>query len=401
MKYGVGIDISKGKSTIAILSIVGEVIEEPFEINHDINGLNLLEEKIKDIPKEDLKIVMEETGTYHLPVLGYLLDKGYFIVTENALKIKKYLDRGLRKAKTDKKDSLKLAEYTCDNWYKLNKIRENDEIYDNLKFLSRRYLDNIAIQTKEKISFSNLCDLLFPGYYQLLDENTFILGLEMFKKYYHPEIITNKKQSQFVAEIDKLARELGHKGAGITLANKVYNLALKTISPRPNNKYAQLSVKCCIDELILAIKSSNKIISEMDKLARELPEYNVISEIPGCGKKLTSRVIAEVGDIRRFKNAGSVIAYAGVDAPPYQSGQFEATNRHISKRGNKYLRKTGYEVMKSIKSSCKSDNELKSYIIKKAKEGKSKKVAKIAGLNKFLRMYYGIVKNKYKELEIW
>lgn len=401
MKYGVGIDISKGKSTIAILSIVGEVIEEPFEINHDINGLNLLEEKIKDIPKEDLKIVMEETGTYHLPVLGYLLDKGYFIVTENALKIKKYLDRGLRKAKTDKKDSLKLAEYTCDNWYKLNKIRENDEIYDNLKFLSRRYLDNIAIQTKEKISFSNLCDLLFPGYYQLLDENTFILGLEMFKKYYHPEIITNKKQSQFVAEIDKLARELGHKGAGITLANKVYNLALKTISPRPNNKYAQLSVECCIDELILAIKSSNKIISEMDKLARELPEYNVISEIPGCGKKLTSRVIAEVGDIRRFKNAGSVIAYAGVDAPPYQSGQFEATNRHISKRGNKYLRKTGYEVMKSIKSSCKSDNELKSYIIKKENEGKSKKVAKIAGLNKFLRMYYGIVKNKYKELEIW
>ena len=68
----------------------------------------------------------------------------------------------------------------------------------------------------------------------------------------------------------------------------------------------------------------------MDKLARELPEYDVISEIPGCGKKLTSRVIAEIGDVRRFKNAGSIIAYAGLDAPPYQSGQFEATNRHIS-----------------------------------------------------------------------
>ena len=130
-------------------------------------------------------------------------------------------------------------------------------------------------------------------------------------------------------------------------------------------------------------------------------EYDVISEIPGCGKKLTSRVIAEIGDVRRFKNAGSIIAYAGLDAPPYQSGQFEATNRHISKRGNKYLRKTGYEVMKSIKSSCRLDNDLKSYIIKKENEGKLKKVAKIAGLNKFLRMYYGIVKKKYKQLEIW
>ena len=139
----------------------------------------------------------------------------------------------------------------------------------------------------------------------------------------------------------------------------------------------------------------------MDKRAKELPEYEVINEIPGFGKKLTSRVIAEIGDIRRFKNAGRIIAYAGLDAPPYQSGQFEATNRHISKRGNKYLRKTGYEVMKSIKSSCRTDNDLKSYIIKKENEGELKKVAKIAGLNKFLRMYYGIVKKKYKQLEIW
>ena len=401
MKYGVGIDVSKGKSTVAILSAVGEVIEELFEIKHDIEGLNFLEEKLKDIPNEDLKIVMEETGTYHLPVLGYLLDKGYFVVAENALKIKKYLDRGLRKAKTDKKDSYKLAEYTCNNWYKLNKVRENDEAYDNLRFLSRQYINNINVQVKQKNNFSNLCDLLFPGYYQLLDENNFILGLEIFKKYYHPEIVTNKKQSQFVEEIDKLAKKLGHKGAGITLANKIYLLAQKTISPRPNNEYAQLSAISCADALILTIKTTTTIITEMDKLARELPEYDVISEMPGCGKKLTSRIIAEIGDVRRFKNAGSIIAYAGLDAPPYQSGQFEATNRHISKRGNKYLRKTGYEVMKSIKSSCRSDNDLKSYIIKKENEGKLKKVAKIAGLNKFLRMYYGTVKKKYKQLEIW
>ena len=86
MRYGVGIDISKGKSTVSIMSNVGEVIEDPFEIIHDINGLNYLEEKLKKFPKEDLKIIMEETGTYHLPVLGYLLDKGYQVIAENALK---------------------------------------------------------------------------------------------------------------------------------------------------------------------------------------------------------------------------------------------------------------------------------------------------------------------------
>ena len=105
MKYGVGIGISKGKSTISIMKNDGEVIEPSFEINHDIDGLDLLVKKLENIPKEDLKIVMEETGTYHLPVLYYLIDKGYFVIAENALKIKKYLDRGLRKAKTDKKDA--------------------------------------------------------------------------------------------------------------------------------------------------------------------------------------------------------------------------------------------------------------------------------------------------------
>lgn len=401
MNYGVGIDVSKGKSTIAIMSAEGEIIEEPFEISHDIEGFELLENILKKLPKQDLKIVLEQTGTYHLPILGYLLDKGYFVTAKNALEIKKYLDRGLRKAKTDKKDAYKLAEYVCDNWYKIVKARENDEIYDNLKFLSRQYLSTIAVQVKQKINFSNLCDLLFPGYYQLLDDNIFILGLEVFKKYYHPSIVKDTKESQFIEEVDKIAKKLGHKGAGISLANKIYTLAQKIVSPRPNNSYAQLSASNCADTLISTIKASKTIITEMDKLARELPEYDVISNISGCGEKLTSRVIAEIGDVRRFKNAGSIIAYAGLDSPPYQSGQFESKNRHISKRGNKYLRKTGYEVMKSIKSSCKDDNELKLYILKKESEGKLKKVAKIAGLNKFLRMYYGIVKKKYKELNIW
>ena len=401
MKYGMGIDVSKGKSTIAVLSIEGEVIVHPFDITHDMEGLKSLEEKIKDIPKEDLKIVMEETGIYHLPILGYLIDKNYFVTAENALKIKKYLDRSLRKAKTDKKDSFKLAEYACDNWFKLDKFKATEGTYDNLRFLSRQYLSHISSQTREKNNFSNLCDLLFPGYYQLLDENTYLLGLEIFKEYYHPEIVLKKKQSQFVKEIDKLAKKLGHKGAGITLANKIYNLAKNTLAPRPNNSYSQLSAISCVEVLIQLIKTTNTIISEMDKLARELPEYEEISKMPGCGKKLTSRVIAEIGDIRRFKNAGSLIAYAGLDAPPYQSGQFEATNRHISKRGNKYLRRTGYEITKSIKGKCKENSIVYNFIIKKEEEGKTKKAAKVAGVNKFLKLYYGTVKRKYKEIDIW
>lgn len=401
MKYGVGIDVAKGKSTVAILAQTGELIQLPFEIEHTIEGMKLLEDKLSKLPKEDVKIVMEETGNYHLPILGYLLDNQYFVVAENALKIKKYLDRDLRKAKTDNKDALKLADYACENWYKLTMAKEQEAIYNDLKFLSRQYLSNISIQTNLKVDFVNLCDLVFPGFNNLLNENNYILGLEIFKIYYHPDLIINKNQSEFITEIDELAKKLGHKSAGKNLATKIFNLAKITLSPRPSNEYSQLAVTSCANALILIIKTSSTIITEMNKLARKLPEYEVVSEMDGVGAKLTSRIIAEIGDIRTFKNAGSLIANAGIDAPPYQSGQFEAQIRHISKRGNSYLRRTGYEIMKAIKTSCKEGVELYDYIVKKEMEGKPKKVAKIAGLNKFLRQYFGIVKKKYKELGIW
>lgn len=219
MKYGVGIDISKGKSTIAILSIEGEVIKEPFEFSHSQNDLDNLDLLLNQYLKEDLKIIMEETGTYHLPVLSYLLEKGYCVIAENAFRIKKYLDSGLRKAKTDKKDSLKLAEYACDNWYKLKMPIIEDSKYNDLRFLSRQYFAFNSIKVQQKVNFSNLTDMLFPGYYGLSDENNYILGLKVFQKY-SLETIKNKKLETFINEVDKIAQKIGHKRAGITFAKK-------------------------------------------------------------------------------------------------------------------------------------------------------------------------------------
>ena len=86
----------------------------------------------------------------------------------------------------------------------------------------------------------------------------------------------------------------------------------------------------------------------MKEICKTLPEYSVVLEMAGVGEILSVRLIAEIGDVRRFHNRNSIIAYTGIDVPPYQSGKFRATKRHITKRGNKYLRKAGYEVMRSL-----------------------------------------------------
>ena len=401
MKYGVGIDVSKGKSTVAILSIEGEVIEMPFDINHDVEDLEKLDKKLQKFSKEDLKIVLEQTGTYHLPILTYLLDKEYCVIAENALKIKKYLDRSLRKAKTDKKDSLKLAEYACDNWYKLKVNFIEEEKYKELRFLSRQYFSLNSMKVQQKVDFSDLTDMLFPGYYQLLEECNFVVGLKIFEKFSDPEIIRKKKLETFLNDVEKIAQKIGQQRAGRNLAIKVYELAKKSVPSCPSNSSTQLILNKRVVALINLIETTNEIIAKMNEIAKSMDEYKEVRNMKGVGDRLAPLLIAEIGDIRRFKNAGSLIAYAGIDSPPYQSGKYEATNRHISKRGNKYLRKTGFEVMQSIKSFCRVDCEVYDYIVKKETEGKCNKSAKIAGLNKFLRQYYGILKKKYIELGTW
>ena len=118
------------------------------------------------------------------------------------------------------------------------------------------------------------------------------------------------------------------------------------------------------------------ILSRMQQIAITLPEYPVVRSMAGIGDVLAPKIIAEIGDIKRFHNANALIAYAGIDSPPYESGQYVGTNRRISKRGSATLRKVGYEIMLSIKTSPHPDDAVYNYILKKEAEGKSKKILK-------------------------
>lgn len=129
------------------------------------------------------------------------------------------------------------------------------------------------------------------------------------------------------------------------------------------------------------------ILILMQEISRELPEYSVLIEFDGIGEVLAPRLISEIGNVRRFKSGSSLVAYAGLDAPSYGSSKFSSTTRHISKSDSRLLRKTGYEAMQCMSRTKSENSEIYRYIIKKENEGKPKKVAKIEGLNKFLRIW--------------
>lgn len=91
------------------------------------------------------------------------------------------------------------------------------------------------------------------------------------------------------------------------------------------------------------------ILARMQELAKTLPEYEVVRNMGGGGVTLAPKLIAEIGDVRRFHSKSALIAHAGIDVPPYESGQFVGIQRRITKRGSSQLRKTGYEVMRCLK----------------------------------------------------
>lgn len=400
MFYSVGIDVSMGKSTIAIISTDGEVISEPFEIEHTKSDFNLVLEKIKNIPKDNIKFVMESTGNYCKSLLKIIIDNGYFVTVENPLTIKKYCDINIRKVKTDKKDALKIACYGSERWHKLIRYTPSDEIYSELRFLSRQYDEQMSLKVMKKIHLSGLIEVTFPGLKKIFNgDSLYMLMLDIYKKYYHPSLVLSKSKSSFIKDVEKISKKTGHR-IGMRVAEEMYSLANECIPSSPCNESTQLAVSNCVLLLQNLEEITNNIIAKMDELARQLPEFETVSNMSGVGNKIRARLIAEIGDVRRFKNSNCLIAYAGIDVPPFQSGQFVATNRRITKRGNKHLRKVGYETMKSLKTVKPiKDNAVYLFILKKEDEGKGSITAKIAGLNKFLRIYYARVMEIYKNLE--
>lgn len=71
----------------------------------------------------------------------------------------------------------------------------------------------------------------------------------------------------------------------------------------------------------------------MKELTKSLPEYSVVRSMGGVGDGLAPKLIAEIGDVRRLHSASALVAWAGIDPPPYESGQFIGSKRKITKRG--------------------------------------------------------------------
>ena len=163
----VGIDVSKSKSTVAILDSNGTVLATPFNMAHTQPEMNALVSRLKAFD-EPITILLEYTGHYHYPVLKKLQEEGFPVCVVNPYQMKKYGDVEIRKAKTDKKDALRIATYALEKSYKLVPYSSMEQKFEDLKFLSRQYQQRISFVSTLKVQLINMLDQTMPGIQRFL-----------------------------------------------------------------------------------------------------------------------------------------------------------------------------------------------------------------------------------------
>lgn len=262
MNYSIGIDVSKGKSTIAIMDASEKLQEKVFEIQHNQRGVEQLKEHLNKYMVGEVRVVMEATSHYHFPLLFSLQESGYFVCVANALTIKKFCDEDLRRAKTDRKDAVKLAMYCCEKWNRLSEFQPQESVRNDLLFLSREYTKNVQVQTRLKLQLSDLIDKTFAGLKTIVNaENRFMLLLDIYEKYWHAEKVISVPKEDFVNDIEAMAKN-GHR-VGRQIGEAIYEAAPQTVTLRPNNTFTQLAATNCAQLLRQSIQATNAIITEM------------------------------------------------------------------------------------------------------------------------------------------
>ena len=390
----IGIDVSKGKSKVAVIRLFGEVVAKPFDITHSPDQLAELVEYIHSLEGES-RVVMEHTGKYSEPVAHFLCNAGIFVCMVNAKLIHDYGGDTIRRDKTDKVDALKIAGFCLDKWAKLERYTPVDESRRILKTYNRQLGEYTKIKTMLKNNLISLLDQTFPGANELFtsparESDGHEKWIDFVTDFPHCHCVASLSKRVFAAKYEKWCRKNGyyfcpHK------AESVYFATLNCLPTLLNNDFAGKLITQTVNQLNNLCETVAAVKSEMSKLASGLPEYDTVLAMHGVGKVLAPQLIAEIGDIRRYPKRSSLARFAGIEPPENQSGAYNQHSRRISKQGSPNLRKALFQVMCCVLQNSNLDEPTFQFLDKKRAEGKPYKVYMIAGANKFLRIYYARV----------
>ena len=363
-------------------------------IKHTKEGFDEIVSLVREMEKKletEVCVVYEATGVYHRVLKKVLEDNNIkqFIINP-LLSAKTRQTDSLRSPKTDKLDPKSIAKTYYS--HSLHNSHKPETIYHELRELSRYYEDILVHLRKDKVAFRAQLDVVFPGYDTLYDDLYGPVALAVIEKYPHPEMLQKKKINTVSKVIQ--SKTCHRQAMSDTMADKAIEYSKTIYSGCDKNDIEVLILQRFIKKLKEDMAEAERTIGEMIKLAQELPDFSIIKSIPGIGDNLAARIIAELGDMTRFKKKNELVAFAGLDPRISESGQNDGDHMHITKKGNKRLRCLLYLAVTCSIRLKRDDNSIKDFYIKKKQQSNPmcSKAAKTACASKLVRIIYSMCK---------
>lgn len=380
-KQYVGVDIAKSTFAVCAIEESGKVLFQEPRLPQSRQGFQRLLQLLEKTPGEVL-VGMESTSTYQLLLVAFLAQREIPTVILNPSLLNKFSKLDLRPTKTDKKDARLIAEF-------LRQRQPNPQSgpgWSEVQLLSRERERLIVGSSALKVNIHQALMALFPE----LEEagiNPFSEGMQRLLQTYP----SARRIRQAPAEEVRLAFQAAFRGKVgrnvhfqiedlLTLASRSVGIASSAWEDLLVGYFEEL---CFLEGRIERCEQRlEQAIEQIETKALE-----ILTSVPGIGGTTACTFLAEVGEIRRFDEAGKLVAFAGLDPSIAQSGTMLHAGK-ISKRGNKRLRRVLYIMAQGV---VRYELRLRSYYLKLRERGKAYSVAIIAVANKLVHMLYAML----------
>lgn len=378
--FYLGIDIGKNTHVASLVDDKKKVIFKAFSFSNSIDGAESL--ILKLIPfKNELEVGMEATGHYWLSLYSYLVEKNFTVRVINPIQTDGWRQGiEIRKRKTDIIDSLLIADLLRYGDFVETSLSNED--YLSLRNLSRfrSYLISSIGDLKRKTIA--LLDQVFPEYASSFSNIFGKTSKEILSNFSTPSDFEDINSDDLNTFLESVTRK---------------NYASKKIEELSKKASSSFGINFCLDSFSLQIKMlieqisfiQNQVSDVENEIEVLLEKLNSpITTIPGIGSVNAATILGEIGDIKRFSNPSKLVAYAGLDASVSQSGEYESTYNHMSKRGSPYLRRA---LFQSALRAEFCDPVFSDYYQKKISEGKHHLVATNAVARKLCHTIFAVL----------
>ena len=381
--YIVGIDIGKNHHEASIVSPEGKQIGRSLRFATTHKGADSLMSFIfKNIGNSPCVFGMEATGHYWYPIYSFLKAKGYTIYVINPIQSDSLRKMYIRQTKNDSIDSFLIAEVIRFGQFGTTSMAD-----ENILAMRQlcRYRDSvISSRTEIKLRIGTIMEQIFPEYEKQFSSLWVSTSMGILEKYLTPENIENAP----IDELFEIIKDKSHNRLTRAKAISIKEAAADTIGIKIAQDAFSFQLKQLIDRM-------NFLDKQIEALDCQILEYYekfdcYLHTIPGIGMITAATILAEIGDINRFKSSSALVAFAGIDPTVRQSGEFSSTHNHMSKRGSPYLR---HAIFLAATTCSFHNSPLNAYYKKKRDQGKHHLTATGAVARKLTTVIYAVLRD--------